>query len=402
MLGGPTDWSVGRIARTVERAPDEPPRPRRTEPQPPRADPRRRVPRVRDARLPRHRRGRHRGRRGDVEGRHLLPLPDEGSDLPRAHGDDRGQARRAGGEGGGARDGAGRACRGGDPHGPDDVRRPPDDGPAAVPRHRRGGPRVPGRDERAPRAVRRRSSRATSTTPSPPGRSRRSTPRITSIAWFGAINEVVARWLLADDAARLEDAYPALRATLLRSAGVPEARIGEVPLPGAGLVVPRGREAPAGCRPVTATRDPRADTGAGLGERVAGLLATSPGDARRTLVAATLPAPAADPVSLYAAAVEADLEAALWLRPSEGTAFVGIGRAWATEAAGDGPLPRGGGRLAGAHRRCTARPARGRRARLGSRCSSARWASPAASRPRTTPGRRSAPARSCSRRWCSP
>ena len=57
--------------------------------------------------------------------------------------------------------------------------------------------------------------------------------RITSIAWFGAINEVVARWLLADRAAKLEDAYPALRAALLRSAGVPEERIGEVPLPAA-------------------------------------------------------------------------------------------------------------------------------------------------------------------------
>jgi AcrR family transcriptional regulator len=62
--------------------------------------------------------------------------------------------------------------------------------------------------------------------------------RIVSIAWFGAINEVVARWLLADKPARLEDAYPALRATLLRSAGVPEARIGEVPPPAEGWSFP--------------------------------------------------------------------------------------------------------------------------------------------------------------------
>ena len=62
--------------------------------------------------------------------------------------------------------------------------------------------------------------------------------RITAIAWFGAINEVVARWLLADEAAGLEEAYPALRAALLRSAGVPEARIGEVPLPPAGWRFP--------------------------------------------------------------------------------------------------------------------------------------------------------------------
>lgn len=51
--------------------------------------------------------------------------------------------------------------------------------------------------------------------------------RIASIAWFGAINEVVARWLLADNPVRLEDAYPGLRAVLLRSVGVPERRIGD-------------------------------------------------------------------------------------------------------------------------------------------------------------------------------
>ena len=57
--------------------------------------------------------------------------------------------------------------------------------------------------------------------------------RIAGIAWFGAINEVVARWLLAEHPARLEDAYPALRATLLRSAGVDAGRIGDAGLPAA-------------------------------------------------------------------------------------------------------------------------------------------------------------------------
>jgi len=58
--------------------------------------------------------------------------------------------------------------------------------------------------------------------------------RITSIAWFGALNELVARWLLADQPQPLADAYPALRAVLLRSAGVSEARIGSVPLAATG------------------------------------------------------------------------------------------------------------------------------------------------------------------------
>lgn len=55
--------------------------------------------------------------------------------------------------------------------------------------------------------------------------------RVTSIAWFGALNEVVGRWLLADRPTRLEDAYPALRAMLLRSVGVTGARIATLPSP---------------------------------------------------------------------------------------------------------------------------------------------------------------------------
>jgi len=55
--------------------------------------------------------------------------------------------------------------------------------------------------------------------------------RVASIAWFGALNEVVARWLLAERPARLEDAYPTLRAVLLRSVGVSSERIGAVPTP---------------------------------------------------------------------------------------------------------------------------------------------------------------------------
>lgn len=55
----------------------------------------------------------------------------------------------------------------------------------------------------------------------------------------------------------------------------------------------------------------------------------------RTLKATTVATEALDPVALFAAAAEADIEAALWLRPADGTAIVGIGRAWAIEP--DGP-----------------------------------------------------------------
>lgn len=43
-----------------------------------------------------------------------------------------------------------------------------------------------------------------------------------SWAWFGAINEIVTRWLVTGQPGRLDDAFPALRALLLRSIGAPE------------------------------------------------------------------------------------------------------------------------------------------------------------------------------------
>ena len=48
---------------------------------------------------------------------------------------------------------------------------------------------------------------------------------VAAMAWFGALNEVVMRWLMAEDHGRLDDAYPTLRAILLRSVGIPEERI---------------------------------------------------------------------------------------------------------------------------------------------------------------------------------
>jgi AcrR family transcriptional regulator len=49
---------------------------------------------------------------------------------------------------------------------------------------------------------------------------------IAGAAWFGAIHEVVMDWLTVEEPGRLEDAFPALRAILLRSVGISEARIG--------------------------------------------------------------------------------------------------------------------------------------------------------------------------------
>jgi AcrR family transcriptional regulator len=48
---------------------------------------------------------------------------------------------------------------------------------------------------------------------------------VAGMAWFGALNEVVMRWLMSEPHNRLDDAYEPLRALLLRSVGVPEGRI---------------------------------------------------------------------------------------------------------------------------------------------------------------------------------
>lgn len=46
---------------------------------------------------------------------------------------------------------------------------------------------------------------------------------IVAEAWFGAVHEVVMRWLMSEDPGALEDAYPTLRAIFLRGVGIPEA-----------------------------------------------------------------------------------------------------------------------------------------------------------------------------------
>jgi AcrR family transcriptional regulator len=42
---------------------------------------------------------------------------------------------------------------------------------------------------------------------------------VASRAWFGAVNEVITHWVLADEPAPLEDSYEALRPLLMRSIG---------------------------------------------------------------------------------------------------------------------------------------------------------------------------------------
>ena len=79
---------------------------------------------------------------------------------------------------------------------------------------------------------------------------------------------------------------------------------------------------------------PDGDDQATIGERLTRLVVEDRASGASLLVA-TAPTTAIDPIALFAAAVEADLEVALWLRPADGVALVGVGRAWAME--GEGP-----------------------------------------------------------------
>ena len=46
-------------------------------------------------------------------------------------------------------------------------------------------------------------------------------PDMVGVAWFGAVNQVVTRWVLTGQPERLEDAYPALRRLLLYGVALP-------------------------------------------------------------------------------------------------------------------------------------------------------------------------------------
>lgn len=75
----------------------------------------------------------------------------------------------------------------------------------------------------------------------------------------------------------------------------------------------------------------------GLDDALRALGASPNGDGtgpEPSLVAATCAVPALDPIALFAAARELDLEAAVLVGPAGELALVGIGRAWAAEASG--------------------------------------------------------------------
>ncbi|HEV8639024.1 MAG TPA: isochorismate synthase [Chloroflexota bacterium] len=146
---------------------------------------------------------------------------------------------------------------------------------------------------------------------------------IASQAWFGALNQVVTGWVLSDRPDRLEDAYPALRALLLRSVGIDprrgaaaSERAGELASVRSGACAPE----PASGVPIRALR-------------TAVEWARAAGQPR--LVSWTTRLPPADPLAFFAARRVRGLAGAYWERPDEGFALVGLGAAWSSAPGAD-------------------------------------------------------------------
>jgi isochorismate synthase len=131
---------------------------------------------------------------------------------------------------------------------------------------------------------------------------------VASQAWFGALNQVVTGWVLSERPDRLEDAYPALRALLLRSVGVDPRRGAATESESADRV--RRDLLRAGVERARAAGQPR-------------------------LVSWTTRLPSADPLAFFAARRQLGLEGAYWERPDEGFALVGLGAAWTSAPGAD-------------------------------------------------------------------
>ncbi len=146
-----------------------------------------------------------------------------------------------------------------------------------------------------------------------------------SRVWFGALNEVVTSWVLAETPARLEDSYPTVRALLLRSIGA------QVPSPGAAA--PRAAPAPAASAVGTA---PVATPS--LATRLAATLAEAHSRAaaarRPVLASVVVPTTSVEPVRFFHAGEARSEERAFWSRPRTGFALAAVGSAASLVASG--------------------------------------------------------------------
>ena len=157
---------------------------------------------------------------------------------------------------------------------------------------------------------------------------------VASQVWFGALNEVVTRWVLAEPTARLETTYPTVRAMLLRGIGA------QVPAP-LDVEGPGIRRATAPPRTMPAA-SPSLVAGWSIDEhavRLRRLLETAAERAKKLgrpiLASLVLAAPLRDPLDFFARGSGCD-DRLFWSRPGTAFALAGLQAAWAVEVHGSG------------------------------------------------------------------
>lgn len=146
---------------------------------------------------------------------------------------------------------------------------------------------------------------------------------VTSVAWFGAVNQIVTRWVLLGQPTHLEDAYPALRALLLRSVGLP---VGTEGYPGHLVTGAATRVA----YPLQQVRPGLDAIREKLEQCAAGVLDDTP-----VLLSATERVPWLDPLALFDAAGTLVSDRQYWENPGSGFVLAGIGTAYDIEGRGD-------------------------------------------------------------------
>jgi len=131
--------------------------------------------------------------------------------------------------------------------------------------------------------------------------------RVAATAWFGALNEVMTSWLLAQKPGRLQDTYDALRPLLMRSVGV-------------------------------AAEGPRLTFEEDLRQRLDALFdrarAAAQAAGRPVLASLTVACPDFDPVAVFSAS--SDDTKSFWQQPDAGVAMVSLGVATRVELTGSG------------------------------------------------------------------
>lgn len=135
---------------------------------------------------------------------------------------------------------------------------------------------------------------------------------LAGVAWFGALNEVVVRWALTGRPERLEDAYPALRALLLRGVGAP---VGGYSYGGGYVVTTAPVLAPDSVRTRLREAAHRAHAGG-----------------KPVLVSISTRLPAHDPLDLFAQAAGLAGDRFYWERHADGVAMASVGAAYALES----------------------------------------------------------------------